>query len=99
MMAAFSYVAHGGRLIFVGLVQGDVTFHDPEFHRRELTLLGSRNATAADFGRIIGFLEEGKIDLAPWITHRASYETMIDVFPGWFERESGIIKAVVAFDS
>jgi 2-desacetyl-2-hydroxyethyl bacteriochlorophyllide A dehydrogenase len=99
MMAAFSYVAHGGRLIFVGLVQGDVTFHDPEFHRRELTLLGSRNATAADFGRIIGFLEEGTIDLAPWITHRASYETMIDVFPGWFERESGIIKAVVAFDS
>src|SRR5947209_8840828 len=99
MMAAFSYVAHGGRLIFVGIVQGDVTFHDPEFHRRELTLLGSRNATAADFRRIIGFLEEGKIDLAPWITHRASYESMIDVFPGWFERERGIIKAVLAFDS
>jgi threonine dehydrogenase-like Zn-dependent dehydrogenase len=37
MMAAFSYVAHGGRLIFVGLVQGNVTCHDPEFHRRELT--------------------------------------------------------------
>src|SRR5205085_3795263 len=99
MMAAFSYVAHGGRLIFVGIVQGDVTFHDPEFHRRELTLLGSRNATGADFRRIIGFLEEGKIDLAPWITHRASYESMIDVFPGWFERERGIIKAVLAFDS
>ena len=97
MMAAFSYVAHGGRLIFVGLVQGDVTFHDPEFHRRELTLLGSRNATAADFRRIIGFLEEGKIDLAPWITHRASYESMIDMFRRWFDRDSGMIKAVVAF--
>jgi 2-desacetyl-2-hydroxyethyl bacteriochlorophyllide A dehydrogenase len=97
MMAAFSYVAHGGRLIFVGIVQGDVTFHDPEFHRRELTLLGSRNATAADFRRIIGFLEEGKIDLAPWITHRTSYESMIDMFPRWFDRDSGMIKAVVAF--
>jgi 2-desacetyl-2-hydroxyethyl bacteriochlorophyllide A dehydrogenase len=99
MISAFSYVAHGGRLIFVGLVQGDVTFHDPEFHRRELTLLGSRNATSADFRRIIGFLEEGKIDVAPWITHRASYESMIDVFPGWFDRDSGIIKAVLALDS
>jgi len=99
MVAAFSYVAHGGRLTFVGIVQGDVTFHDPEFHRRELTLLGSRNATGADFRRIIGFLEEGKIELAPWITDRASFETMIDVFPRWFDRDSGIIKAVVAFDS
>jgi 2-desacetyl-2-hydroxyethyl bacteriochlorophyllide A dehydrogenase len=99
MMAAFGYVAHGGRLIFVGLIQGDVTFHDPDFHRRELTILGSRNATAADFQRIIGYLEEGKIDLAPWITHRASSESMIDAFPGWFDRDSGIIKAVVAFDS
>ena len=77
----------------------DVTFHDPKFHRRELTLLGSRNATAADFRRIIGFLEEGRIDLAPWITHRASLETMMDTFPRWFDRDSGIIKAVLAFDS
>jgi threonine dehydrogenase-like Zn-dependent dehydrogenase len=98
MMAAFSYVAHGGRLIFVGLVQGDVTFHDPEFHRRELTLFGSRNATAVDVRRIIGYLEEGQIDLAPWITHRASFETMIDMFSRWFDRDSGIIKAVIALD-
>ncbi len=48
MMASFQYVAHGGRLIFVGLFQGDVTFHDPDFHRRELTLLATRNATGSD---------------------------------------------------
>ena len=29
MMQAFNYVAHGGKLVFVGLFQGDVTFHDP----------------------------------------------------------------------
>jgi threonine dehydrogenase-like Zn-dependent dehydrogenase len=97
MMAAFSFVGHGGRLIFVGLFQGDVTFHDPDFHRRELTLLASRNATAADFERIIGLLEDGRIDLAPWVTHRAPYDAMIDAFPGWFDRDSGIIKAVVSF--
>jgi 2-desacetyl-2-hydroxyethyl bacteriochlorophyllide A dehydrogenase len=97
MMAAFSYVAFGGRLIFVGFFQGDVTFHDPFFHRRELTVLASRNALAADFERIIGFLEAGMIQLAPWITHRASYSTMPDEFPQWFDRASGLIKAVVAF--
>jgi 2-desacetyl-2-hydroxyethyl bacteriochlorophyllide A dehydrogenase len=97
MMAAFNYVAYGGRLIFVGLFQGDVTFHDPHFHRRELTLLSSRNATAGDFQRIINYLEAGQINLAPWITHRASSETMIDAFPHWFDRDSSIIKAVIAF--
>jgi len=96
MMASFQYAAHGGRLIFVGLFQGDVTFHDPDFHRRELTLLATRNATGADFRRIIGYLEASQLDLSPWITHRASFDTLIDAFPGWLTRDSGVIKAVVA---
>ena len=97
MMTSFNYVAFGGRLIFVGLFQGDITFHDPDFHRRELTLFASRNATAGDFRRIIKYLEAGQIDLAPWITHRASSEMAVDAFPQWFDRDSGIIKAVIAF--
>jgi 2-desacetyl-2-hydroxyethyl bacteriochlorophyllide A dehydrogenase len=97
MMAAFHYVAYGGRLIFVGLFSGDITFHDPDFHSHELSLLSSRNATAEDFHHVIAALEAGQINLAPWITHRASPETMVDAFPGWFDRNSGIIKAVVTF--
>jgi len=96
MMASFQYAAHGGRLIFVGLFQGDVTFHDPDFHRCELSLLATRNATGADFRRIITYLEAGQIDLTPWITHRASSNVLIDAFPGWLTRDSGVIKAVVA---
>jgi 2-desacetyl-2-hydroxyethyl bacteriochlorophyllide A dehydrogenase len=95
MMASFTYVAHGGRLIFVGFFQGDVTFHDPDFHRRETTLLSSRNATSADFQRIIGLLEAGKIDLDPWITHRASSDALIEELPGWADPSSGVVKAVV----
>ncbi|HLZ61532.1 MAG TPA: zinc-binding alcohol dehydrogenase family protein [Ktedonosporobacter sp.] len=95
MHAAFSYVGFGGRLIFVGLFQGDVTFHDPDFHRRELTLLSSRNATSSDFLRIMGYLEAGQIDLTPWITHRAALDTVVEAFPHWFDRDSGIVKAVI----
>jgi len=97
MMSAFTYVAYGGRLVFVGLFPGDVTFHDPDFHSRELTLLSSRNATSKDFLQVIAALEKGQINLAPWITHRASFDTLVDAFPGWFDRDSGIIKALVAF--
>jgi 2-desacetyl-2-hydroxyethyl bacteriochlorophyllide A dehydrogenase len=97
MMKAPQYVAHGGKLIMVGLVQADLSFHDPDLHRRELTLLRSRNATGSDFAWVIRMLEEGHIDLMPWITHRAPAEKMIPEFPSWVDPERGVIKAVVEF--
>jgi len=95
MMSAFQYVAQGGKLVYVGLFQGDVSFHDPLFHRKELTLLASRNALAADFTAIIGHLEAGRIDTCPWITHRATLTETPQVFPAWLEPETGVIKAML----
>lgn len=95
MMASFDYVAHGGRLVFVGLFQGDVTFNDPNFHKRELTLMASRNSHPADFPRIIGLIESGRIDTTPWITHRGGFEEITAVFPSWTKPETGVIKAMI----
>ena len=97
MTAAFDYVSHGGRLVFVGLFQGDMTFNDPQFHRREMTLLSTRNSTPADFRHIIGLMEAEIIDTAPWITHRAPLDDLIADFPSWLEPATGVIKAVVEF--
>jgi alcohol dehydrogenase len=68
-------------------------------HRRELTLLASRNALPGDFGAIIRHIEEGRIDTSPWITHRASFDRMIEDFPVWMNPQSGVIKAVVSLTS
>jgi 2-desacetyl-2-hydroxyethyl bacteriochlorophyllide A dehydrogenase len=95
MMRAFSYPANGGRLAFVGLFQGEVTFNDPDFHRRELTVLSSRNARSEDFTRIIDLVESGRIDTDPWITHRASFAEVINEFPRWTQPETGVIKAMI----
>jgi 2-desacetyl-2-hydroxyethyl bacteriochlorophyllide A dehydrogenase len=95
MMEAFNLAAQGGRLIFVGLFQGDVTFNDPNFHRRELTVMGSRNALPADFTRIISLIESGRIDTGPWITHRAPLDRVIADFPSWVLPETGVIKAMI----
>jgi threonine dehydrogenase-like Zn-dependent dehydrogenase len=95
MHGAFQYAANGGRLVFVGLFQGDVTFHDPEFHRRELTLLASRNATGAELRRIVGLIESRQIDTTPWITHRAPLAEAPTHFPSWLRRETGAIKAML----
>jgi alcohol dehydrogenase len=95
MSSAFGLIAHGGRLVFVGITTDEVTFRHPVFHRPEGTLLCSRNALAADFTRIIGLIEEGRIDTRPWITHRTAFDQVIDVFPSYTRPESGVIKAVV----
>lgn len=66
MEQAFTYVSHGGKLVYVGLVKDRISFSDPDFHSKELTLLGSRNATIEDFNHVIdcmakGFIKEGYI--------------------------------------
>ena len=64
-------------------------------HRRELTLLASRNALPTDFTRIIRLIEEGRIDTRPWITHRTRFEELPEVFPSYLKPETGVIKAMV----
>jgi alcohol dehydrogenase len=95
MSAAFSYVAPTGRLVFVGITTGDVTFKHPIFHKPEGTLLCSRNALPADFTRIIQLIETGKIDTTPWITHRTDLAGLAGQFDSYLKPETGVVKAVV----
>ncbi|MFC5447101.1 zinc-binding alcohol dehydrogenase family protein [Paenibacillus aestuarii] len=95
MADSFQYAAHGGTLVFVGLVKSDITFNDPEFHKRELTLMGSRNATREDFEFVKATIQQGTVDIDRYITHRSSLEEMIPQFLTWLQPESKVIKAVV----
>jgi len=97
MHNAFSLVANGGRLTLVGIVLDDITFKDPEFHRREMTLLSSRNSLPENFKRIIHLMETGEVDTNPWITHRATYDQLINQFPSWLTPEAGVVKAMLEF--
>ena len=96
MMQSFFYVANAGQLVYVGFQLGEIAFPNPEFHRREMTMLSSRNAVGADFKRIIDWMEEGKIDTRPWITHRATFDDVVERFPAWREPSAGVVKAVLA---
>lgn len=95
MEASFNYVAHGGRLMFVGHYPGDITFNDANFHMRELELIANRNATPEDFKRVIGYLETGQIDPIPLVTDRVPRDQVIKSFPGWLDPDAGVVKAMV----
>lgn len=95
MGQAFQYVENGGKLVYVGIVQAEIPLPDPEFHRRELTLFASRNATSEDFRHVIGALGAGQIHLDPWITHRATPEALAGEFAKWLDPEYGVVKAML----
>jgi 2-desacetyl-2-hydroxyethyl bacteriochlorophyllide A dehydrogenase len=95
MEASFDLVAHGGALVFAGLVRTDLTFSDPEFHKRELTLYASRNATDVDFAEVLASIRSGAVQVEKLITHRAPLEEAVERFPAWTTPEAGVVKAMI----
>jgi len=95
MAGTFELAAHGGRIVFVGLFQGDIAFNDPNFHRRELTLCASRNALPGTFRDIISLVESGRVDTSPWITHRFGLAETPAVFPASIAGNPAVLKAMI----
>jgi alcohol dehydrogenase len=98
MSNAINYVGFTGTLVFVGITTQEVSFPHPLMHRREMSILASRNALPGDFDRIIGHIERGAIDTGNWITHRTDMAGMVEQFPTFLKPETGVIKAVVRVD-
>ena len=94
-MQGFSYVGHGGTYVLLSIVRADITFNDPEFHKRETSLLGSRNATRQDFEAILDAMRRGLVPVAALASHRASLDEATDLVPTWSTPEAGVIKALV----
>jgi threonine dehydrogenase-like Zn-dependent dehydrogenase len=87
---------HGGKVVFVGLVQGNISFSDPDLHRREITIMASRNATAVDFDAVIAALPS--ISVADWVTHHTTPDQLAGCMPAWRNPATGVIKGMLSFD-
>lgn len=95
MERGFRFIAHGGRYVLVSIVQGDIRFSDPEFHKREATLLSSRNATTEDFETVMKAMREGLVPDAALATHRLSLAEVPAGFSRLLDPAEGVIKAIV----
>ncbi len=91
----FGFVAHGGTYVLVSIVSGTISFSDPEFHKRETTLLGSRNATPEDFDAVMAAIRAGRVPTAALNTHRLALSEVPDRFPGLLDPDERVVKAVV----
>ena len=81
--------------MLIGLQRGEISFVHPEFHKREATLMSSRNATREDFEHVITSMKKGLVNPATYITHRVQFDEVKDHFASWLNPASGVIKAMV----
>ena len=95
MRTAPDLIAPGGRLVLIGHTRHQLAFENPVIHRKELTILASRNATRGDFEEVLTALRAGTTDPRPWITHRTDLHGAARELPLWARGASGLVKALV----
>jgi 2-desacetyl-2-hydroxyethyl bacteriochlorophyllide A dehydrogenase len=95
---SLQWLAHGGSIILIGLQKEPFGFSHPEFHKREATLMSSRNATREDFMQVIQAIKSGQINPSSYITHREKFEGVKQNFPHWLNPANGVIKAMMMMD-
>ena len=77
------------------MVRDTISFADPEFHKREMTLIGSRNATKIDFDHVVQAIAAGQVPLDKLVTHTTTLEAMPKAMARWATDKTGLIKAII----
>ncbi|ETW14077.1 alcohol dehydrogenase GroES domain-containing protein [Roseivivax marinus] len=95
MNAGLKFVAHGGAYVLLSVVKGDLNFADPEFHKRETTLIASRNALKADFEHVVDCLARGLVPIDAFATHRTTLDDAVTDLPKWSEDRGSVVKALI----
>ena len=95
MEKSFAYVGSGGSLVFVGVLKASITFDDPEFHRKEMKLLATRNAVKRDFDTVMAAIRAGHIPMDALNTHRDTLDGLPTAMPAWLASDTPPLKAVV----
>jgi len=91
----FNYLSHGGNYTLIGLQLGTVQISHPDFHKKEATLMSSRNATRQDFEFVIECLKNQQIDLSNYISREIAFTHLPEEFASISNPDNRIIKAVV----
>jgi 2-desacetyl-2-hydroxyethyl bacteriochlorophyllide A dehydrogenase len=98
MEQSFQYISHGGTYVLIGLQLAEISFSHPEFHKREATLMSSRNATREDFQWVADSIGQQKLDPTLFISHRIAFDDVAAQFPDLINPSLGVIKAMVSFE-
>jgi 2-desacetyl-2-hydroxyethyl bacteriochlorophyllide A dehydrogenase len=94
MQQQLNYLGHGGKWILIGLQKEELNISHPEFHKREATLMSSRNATKEDFKKVLNKIKDKKIDASILMSHTLFFEEVMDHFLETI-KDPNLIKGII----
>lgn len=93
--AAVDLVCFTGRVVYVGYAKSEVSYNTSLFNLKELDIMGSRNATRADFDAVIAFLS-GRAELADGLISKVFKWSEADkAFEYWESNRNTTFKVMI----
>ncbi|EBL9054876.1 galactonate oxidoreductase [Salmonella enterica] len=97
MSRAVDLIRHGGKIVFIGLYIGKLVIDDPTFHKKETTLLSSRNATREDFECVIELMAQGAISETMMKNQEFDFYTFGNQYQKNVVENKKLVKGVIKF--
>jgi threonine dehydrogenase-like Zn-dependent dehydrogenase len=94
--AAVDEVCFAGRVVYIGYAKAPVEYETKTFVQKELDILGSRNATAADFRDVIAMLQGGRFPVADAISRTVTLKEAPGAMREWDANPLDVTKIQIA---
>ncbi len=94
-LAAVNEVAFTGRVVCIGYAKDDVSFATKLFVQKEMDIMGSRNASSADFQAVINFLQRKTFPIDKFITRIVKPGEVAEALQTWAENPGKVFKILL----
>ena len=97
-VAAVDVAAFTGRVVYIGYTKGAVAYDTSLFVKKELDILGSRNATPKDFRAVCDMLRAGSFPANAAVTRTVSIEGAGAALEAWHREPHAVTRIHVMLD-
>jgi 2-desacetyl-2-hydroxyethyl bacteriochlorophyllide A dehydrogenase len=92
---AIAHAGFAGRVVYIGYCKAPVTYQTQLFNLKELDILGSRNATLADFHAVIACLEQLGDAANQLISRVFPFAESAETLPYWDSHRDDLLKIMI----
>jgi threonine dehydrogenase-like Zn-dependent dehydrogenase len=97
-LASVAEVSVAGRVVYIGYAKAPVSLDTTQIVRKELDVLGARNATADDFRAVLALLRGKRFPVQDAVTRVVRMEEAADALRGWDANPSAVTRIHVDLD-